>query len=157
MKAAAVTGDLYQVLGVRRDADQETIKKAFRECALKYHPDKNPGEANEARFKAANGAHAVLSDPSRRALYDEFGKESLSHGFDAQKARWHMASLRHPISAQPRVAGQRGNGLPEVHAVGTLVIAALEWLQTPEGREASRRTKTFLHELFGVHPNEPTK
>src|SRR5512141_773071 len=79
--------DLYAVLGVPKTADEETIKKAFRKLAMKYHPDKNPGKANEARFKEVNQAQEVLSDPKKRALYDEFGEESLSQNFDADRAR----------------------------------------------------------------------
>jgi curved DNA-binding protein len=79
--------DLYAVLGVAKDADEESIKKAFRKLAMKYHPDKNPGKANEQRFKEVNQAHEVLSDPKKRALYDEFGEESLSQGFDPERAR----------------------------------------------------------------------
>jgi len=79
--------DLYAVLGVPRDADEDTIKKAFRKLAMKYHPDKNPGKANEQRFKEVNQAHEVLSDAKKRALYDEFGEESLSQNFDAERAR----------------------------------------------------------------------
>lgn len=79
--------DLYAVLGVPKEADEDTIKKAFRKLAMKYHPDKNPGKANEQRFKEVNQAHEVLSDKTKRALYDEFGEESLSQGFDAERAR----------------------------------------------------------------------
>ncbi|HVY48542.1 MAG TPA: DnaJ C-terminal domain-containing protein [Minicystis sp.] len=79
--------DLYQVLGVPRDADEDAIKKAFRKLAMKYHPDKNPGKANEQRFKEVNQANEVLSDKKKRALYDEFGEESLSQGFDPERAR----------------------------------------------------------------------
>ncbi len=79
--------DLYAVLGVPKTADEETIKKAFRKLAMKYHPDKNPGKGAEARFKEVNQAQEVLSDPAKRALYDEFGEESLSQNFDAERAR----------------------------------------------------------------------
>src|SRR6185295_12957630 len=79
--------DLYAVLGVARDADEDAIKKAFRKLAMKYHPDKNPGKANEQRFKEINQAHEVLGDKQKRALYDEFGEESLSQGFDPERAR----------------------------------------------------------------------
>jgi curved DNA-binding protein len=79
--------DLYAVLGVARDADDDAIKKAFRKLAMKYHPDKSPGKANEQRFKDVNQAHEVLADPKKRALYDEFGEESLSQGFDPERAR----------------------------------------------------------------------
>ena len=61
--------DLYAVLGVARDADEDTIKKAFRKLAMKYHPDKSPGKASEQRFKDVNQAHEVLSRPEEaRAL-----------------------------------------------------------------------------------------
>lgn len=79
--------DLYSVLGVPKDADEDAIKKAFRKLAMKYHPDKNPGKANEARFKEVNQAHEVLSNKEKRALYDEFGEESLSQNFDPERAR----------------------------------------------------------------------
>ncbi len=83
----ANTKDLYAILGVSKDADEDAIKKAFRKLAMKYHPDKNPGKANEAKFKEINQAHEVLSDKGKRALYDEFGEESLSANFDPDKAR----------------------------------------------------------------------
>ncbi|MGK3989966.1 J domain-containing protein [Sorangium sp. So ce136] len=79
--------DLYSVLGVSRDADEDAIKKAFRKLAMKYHPDKSPGKANEQKFKEINQAHEVLSDKAKRALYDEFGEESLSQNFDPERAR----------------------------------------------------------------------
>lgn len=157
MRAAPVTRDLYRLLGIRRDADQEAIKKAFRERALMYHPDRNPGEANEAQFKEANRAHEVLSDRGRRALYDEFGEESLSFGFDPQQARQRVAASQHAISAQPWVVGQRGNGPSNAGFAGVAALKLIEWLQTAEGREASRRTKAFLQALFGNYPNEPKK
>ena len=66
--------DYYAVLGVSKGASQEEIKKAYRKLALKYHPDKNPGDPGaEERFKEINEAYAVLSDPEQRARYDRFG------------------------------------------------------------------------------------
>ena len=79
--------DLYSVLGVSKDADEETIKKAYRKLAQKHHPDRAPGKANEAQFKEINRAYEVLSDKQKRSLYDEFGEESLSQNFDAERAR----------------------------------------------------------------------
>jgi curved DNA-binding protein len=80
--------DLYQELGVSRTASADEIKKAYRKLAAKLHPDKNPGNARaEARFKAVNRAHQVLSDPKKRALYDEFGEDALRESFDADAAR----------------------------------------------------------------------
>jgi DnaJ-class molecular chaperone len=80
--------DLYGLLGVARDADDETIRKAYRQLARRFHPDVNPGDAAaEERFKAISQAYAVLSDPERRRNYDEFGEVSLEGGFDAERAR----------------------------------------------------------------------
>jgi molecular chaperone DnaJ len=66
--------DYYQVLGINKDAGDEDIKKAYRQLALKCHPDRNPGDKDsEERFKEINEAYEVLSDPEKRAQYDRFG------------------------------------------------------------------------------------
>ena len=72
---ASVTADYYEILGVQRGATPEELKAAFRKMALKYHPDRNPGDASaEAKFKELNEAYSVLSDADRRAYYDRVGK-----------------------------------------------------------------------------------
>jgi len=69
--------DYYELLGLKRDAKPEDIKKAYRRLARKYHPDVNPGDkAAEERFKLTSEAHDVLSDPKKRAVYDRFGQYS---------------------------------------------------------------------------------
>src|SRR5919106_129356 len=74
MPAAAQKRDYYEVLGVGRDANPQDLKSAYRKIALKYHPDRNPGDhAAEERFKEASEAYQVLSDPEKRARYDRFG------------------------------------------------------------------------------------
>ncbi|MBI4081449.1 MAG: molecular chaperone DnaJ [Candidatus Lambdaproteobacteria bacterium] len=66
--------DYYEILGVARGSTDEEIKKAYRKVALKYHPDRNPGNAEaEAKFKEASEAYAVLSDKAKRSQYDQFG------------------------------------------------------------------------------------
>ncbi len=69
--------DFYQILGVKRDAKPEEIKKAYRRHARKHHPDVNPGDKSaEERFKLITEAHDVLSDPKKRGIYDRFGQYS---------------------------------------------------------------------------------
>lgn len=75
--------DYYEILGVPRGASETELKKAFRQLALKYHPDRNPGDkASEDKFKEINEAYSCLSDPEKRANYDRFGTaEGMGGGF----------------------------------------------------------------------------
>ncbi len=73
--------DYYEVLGVAREAGIDDIKKAYRRMAVKYHPDKNPGDANaEEKFKEAAEAYGVLSDDEKRARYDRYGHSATGGG-----------------------------------------------------------------------------
>jgi len=70
--------DYYDILGVSRNVSETELKKAYRQQALKYHPDKNPGDAEaEDKFKEASEAYDVLKDPEKRNIYDQFGREGL--------------------------------------------------------------------------------
>ena len=73
--------DFYELLGVRRDASAEDIKKAYRKLALQYHPDRNEGSKEaEERFKQVTRAYEVLRDPDQRALYDRYGEAGFARG-----------------------------------------------------------------------------
>ncbi len=73
--------DYYDVLGVEKTATEDELKKAYRKLAMKYHPDRNPGDkAAEEKFKEANEAYEVLCDAQKRAVYDKHGHEGLQRG-----------------------------------------------------------------------------
>lgn len=74
--------DYYEILGVDKSADEAALKKAYRKLAMKYHPDRNPDNAEaEAKFKEANEAYEVLSDPQKRQKYDQFGHAGVDPSF----------------------------------------------------------------------------
>ena len=80
--------DYYQILGVPRDAPPEDIKKAYRQLALRHHPDRNPGsKEDEEKFKEAAEAYSVLADAEKRSMYDRYGRDGLRgqgfSGFDS--------------------------------------------------------------------------
>ena len=74
--------DYYDILGVSKSSSAEEIKKAYRKGAIKYHPDKNPGDAEaEKKFKQMSEAYAVLSDSNKRQMYDQYGKQGVDGQF----------------------------------------------------------------------------
>ena len=76
--------DYYEVLGVGKDAGADDIKRAYRKAAMKYHPDRNPGDKEaEAKFKEVGEAYEVLSDPDKKARYDQFGFAGVDPNFAA--------------------------------------------------------------------------
>ena len=75
--------DYYEVLGVSKDAGADEIKKAYRKMAMKYHPDRNPGDKEaEEKFKEAGEAYEVLSDDDKRARYDQYGHQGVDPNFN---------------------------------------------------------------------------
>ena len=75
--------DYYQTLEVSRDCDGATLKSAYRKLAMKYHPDRNPGDASaEAKFKAISEAYDCLKDPQKRAAYDRYGHQAFTQGMN---------------------------------------------------------------------------
>lgn len=82
--------DYYETLGVSREATADEMKKAYRKLAVKYHPDKNPGDAAaEAKFKEISEAYDVLKDEEKRAAYDRFGHAAFQggHGWPWRRGR----------------------------------------------------------------------
>lgn len=87
--------DYYEILGVSRDAEADTIKKEYRKLAMKYHPDKNPDNKEaEEKFKEASEAYEILSDPEKRQLYDQYGHDGVSGQFGAGGFSWKTLRVR---------------------------------------------------------------
>lgn len=72
--------DLYQILGVNKNADDDTIKKSFKKLAIQFHPDKNKSTNAEEKFKEIQNAYSILSDPEKRQRYDQFGIDGVNGG-----------------------------------------------------------------------------
>ena len=81
----AQTKDLYEILGISRDATEDEIKKAFRQQARKYHPDNNE-TGSEEQFKEINQAYEILSDPQKRNIYDQYGLSGLKNAYGNSEA-----------------------------------------------------------------------
>jgi len=100
--------DYYEKLGVKRDASADEIKKAYRKLALKYHPDRNPGDkAAEEKFKDISQAYEILSDADKRAKYDRFGEAAFSPGSGAGSSG---AGFQDPFDIFSQVFGGGGGG-----------------------------------------------
>ncbi|KAL2294130.1 hypothetical protein Nmel_007852 [Mimus melanotis] len=78
-RVAVMGKDYYKILGIQSGANEDEIKKAYRKMALKYHPDKNKDPNAEEKFKEIAEAYDVLSDPKKRAVYDQYGEEAICH------------------------------------------------------------------------------
>jgi molecular chaperone DnaJ len=104
--------DLYDLLGVARDADADTIKKAYRRQARQYHPDVNPDAASQEKFKEVSRAYEVLSDPQKRAAYDRGGDPfgGMGAGFGGQGAGFSFTDIMDAFFGGGATPGQGGRG-----------------------------------------------
>ena len=108
-----MSDDYYATLGVARTADADEIKRAYRALALKHHPDKNPGDRDaEEKFKRINEAYAVLSDPEKRAQYDQFGRVGGPGGdpFGGGFAGGDLFDLFNSVFGEGLFGASRGRG-----------------------------------------------
>jgi curved DNA-binding protein len=100
--------DYYKILGIERTASQDEIKKAYRKLAMKYHPDKNPGDKKaEDKFKEINEAHEVLSEPTKRARFDQLGESYSRWQQSGGKGNFNWDDWFTNSGGNPGAGGQR--------------------------------------------------
>jgi len=148
--------DLYGALGVARDAGEDEIRKAYRRLARQYHPDVNPNDQKaEERFKEISFAYDVLSDPEKRARYDEFGVQGLQAGFDPEQARaykrWSEGARRSPSHEEFAEEIDLDELFGRLGGLGGLGGARREWRRAPRrGRDAHAEVAVdFLDAVLG--------
>ncbi len=138
--------DYYKILGVERNADGETIKKAFRKLARQFHPDLNKGDKKaEERFKEANEANDVLSDPEKRKLYDQLGSNYQQYrqsGGDPRNYDWGQWANQNPFGGGgPR--NRPGAGSTEGYDFSDLIEQMFG--RQPGGQAQARRPRDLTH------------
>jgi molecular chaperone DnaJ len=135
--------DLYEILGVSKSATQEEIKSAYRKMALKYHPDRNPGNKEaEEKFKEAAGAYEILSDEQKRRTYDQFGEEAVNNMGGFNQTNMNMDDIFSNFGdifeqffgqEQPRRRGRRSTGPVAQHGHDHRIALDISFKEAYEG------------------------
>ena len=126
------TRDYYEILGIERNSSGEEIKRAYRRLAMKYHPDRNPGDADsEAKFKECAEAYEVLNDSERRSIYDKYGHAGLrstpGHDFRSMHVEDIFSMFEEIFGGVGGARGRRGQrGVPRGYDLETEVELTLE-------------------------------
>ena len=103
--------DYYEVLGAKRDASDDELKKAYRRLAMKHHPDRNEGDASaEEKFKEAKEAHDILSDERKRAAYDQFGHAGVDNSAGSGPGSAGVGDIFDSVFGDIFGGGARGGG-----------------------------------------------
>lgn len=142
--------DYYEVLGVARDASEADLKKAYRRLAMKFHPDRNPGDASaEEKFKEISEAYEVLADPERRGAYDRFGHAGVDGAAGMGGAGFGGATSFSDVFADVFGdifgGGRPGGGGPRVHRGADLQYTLeLDLEQAVRGDSVSIRVPTLV-------------
>lgn len=132
--------DHYETLGVGKDADGETIKRAYRKRSRETHPDRNPGDKqSEDEFKAVNNAYMVLSDPTRRKRYDDVGDDD-----DSVKPNYFtlLSTLLSSILQEGFGKGQEPNTINVLHLMNQKLVSAM--LAIDKNRDTAKRAIKYL-------------
>lgn len=134
--------DYYEILGLQKGASEDEIKKAYRKLAVKYHPDKNPGDKEaEEKFKEATEAYEVLKDPKRRQQYDQFGHEGFQQqqGFGGAGGFGAGFDINDALRAFMRDFGMGGGGRAGGGSIFDEIFGAAGGTTTRRGRRHSFR------------------
>jgi molecular chaperone DnaJ len=140
------TRDYYEILSVEKTVDAEEIKRSYRRLAMKYHPDRNPGDAEaEVKFKECAEAYEVLSDPEKRKVYDQYGHEGLrgrgsaAHDFSRMDVTDIFSMFNDIFSGGGGFGGFQGQqgrrGAPRGYDLETEVTLSLEEVATGASRD----------------------
>lgn len=136
----------YELLSVSKTSDKTTIKKAYRKMAMKYHPDKNPGDTKaEENFKAVNEAYQVLSDEKKRQLYDRYGKEAANQTSGGRGSAGGFGDLNSMFENMFKSGfGQRQKPKSYSYELDMMIELQVEFIQAIKGvqKEVSYSYKT---------------